>query len=115
MAHDKMTLKSNRQKFKKLVLERLKDHEKIHIENFGFYEFAIETKAGLLAIAFDVEDRFPTVYGRFLNADQAVSLLGQYGSDTPNPFSGKWNFHYRNEDSYHDAAQNYIKYLEKVL
>lgn len=66
--------------------------------------YKLNTKAGILHIGLE----YPTnehycfsVFGRFKDVEKAKKILGVRDRDLDgrlNPFSGKWNFHYADEE-----------------
>jgi len=65
------------------------------------YQFEMETKAGPLGITLHEDSDLDgtsvfSIFGRLWDVKRANEVLGK--SDRLNPHSGKWNFHYTNEN-----------------
>lgn len=75
-----------------------------------FYALQIETKAGTLRVT-PYEDWIAT---RFDDPAQAKSVLGEEVRWL-NPHSGKWNFHFHDDDIESFALKYFIQSLEPIL
>ena len=75
------------------------------------YEFALQTKAGLLRIfpTENMTEGLGTVFTRFEDPQAARQLVGC------NPHSGKWNFHFFNGWSIESALNELAFQLRRVL
>lgn len=60
------------------------------------YNAVFETKAGVLKIHASIESIF-NIFARFDHPTRAVEIGGRLVDHRLNPYSGKWNFHYRDE------------------
>jgi len=97
-----MATKKQQADFKKAATKYLLSINAEAIDSQSSFDwYKVETVCGVLKIGLEQPERGEifSIYGRFEDVEKAKEFLPHKFDDRLNPYSGKWNWHSRNDEA----------------